>query len=183
MVGRIEREMEEELKTLFPSVATTKTAAAMAAEQRVPEAKELEDLKMQNKVFDSSFLPSATTTAAAKTAPSAAATTAPPETTISATTAVSLTTSDSIGRKTTMPPGTKQQTPPIAEPATKPPPDRDKSRKAYDSQGCLKNQTVSRKGVLDIAYLVSGRGPEYRSRYRYCIKARVREVYPWLARQ
>jgi hypothetical protein len=201
MVGRIEREMEEELETLFPPVATaiaaaasTKTAA-MAAEQRVSEEKELEDLKIQNKIFDSSFLPSATTTAeataapsatttaAATTAPSAAATAAPPETTTSAATTVPLTTSDSIGRKATMPPGTKQQTPPIAEPATKPPPDRDKSRKAYGSQGCLKNQTVSRKGVLDIAYLVSGRGPEYRSRYRYRIKARVREVHPWLARQ
>ena len=37
--------------------------------------------------------------------------------------------------------------------------------------------------MLDIAYLVSGRGPEYRSRYRYSIGARVKEVCARLARQ
>ena len=77
----------------------------------------------------------------------------------------------------------KKQTPPSIGPSKKPPPGRDKSRKAYRSQGYLKHQTVSRKGVLYIAYLVSGRGPEYRSRYRFSIEAGVREVHPWLVHQ
>ena len=37
--------------------------------------------------------------------------------------------------------------------------------------------------MLDIAYLVSGRGAEYRSRYRYGIEAHVQDVHPWLVRQ
>jgi hypothetical protein len=182
MVCRMEREMEEELETLFPSAAatsiaaasapSTNTAAAMVAEQRVPEAEELEELKTQNKFFDSSYLPPATTTAAATEAPVA---TAEPI---------------GLGKNITiptefpaLPPGIKTQTPPSIEPSEKPPPNIDKRKEAYRYQGCRQHRTVSRKGVLDIVYLASGRGPECRSRYRYGAEARVREVYPWLARQ
>jgi hypothetical protein len=189
MVGRIEREMEEEFETLFPSAAAaaaaiTKTAAAMAAGTRVPEAKELEDMEKQNKIFNSSFIPSAPTMAAA--------TVAPPDTTTAAATAAPVATAEPSGMGNnntiptdipTLPQGIKTQTPPNIEPTKKPPPDIDKRKEAPRHQGCRQHRTVSRKGVLDIIYLASGRGPECRSRYRFGAEARVREVYPRLARQ
>ena len=52
------------------------------------------------------------------------------------------------------------------------PPHRE--RNAYQGKGCRQHLTVSRKGVIDNGYLVSGRGPEYRPRYRFSADARIR---------
>ena len=79
------------------------------------------------------------------------------------------------------PGGSGKQKPPEIEWYRRPPRARDKNS-VYQSQGCRQHLSVSRKGVLDIVYLASGRGPECRSRYRFGAEARVREVHAWLAR-
>ena len=73
------------------------------------------------------------------------------------------------------------QKPPEMEWYRRPPRARDKNP-VHQSQGCRQHLTVSRKGVLDIGYLASGRRPECRPRYRFGAEARVREVPIRLAR-
>ena len=194
MVRRLERELDKEFAGFEarknPCPATSAIAAAAEApEKTVPEAAaELEALKVENKKFNNSFVEVGVESAmkilaaeAATEAPGTRVPATPPTIVQSQPPETSNRWKMEEATKKQSPDGSWQQKTPEKEYDRRPPRAQDKSH-MHQVQGCLQHLTVSRKGVLDIGYLASGRGPECRSRYRFGAEARVREVHAWLAR-
>ena len=185
MVRRLERKLDEEFgcfeRTEDPCPAT---AAAEVPAKRVPEAvAELEALEIENTNFSRSFVNLAVESARTRV----------PETTLVSVQMQTLeqivpgeppaTSDDWKMEKATehqSPGGSGKQKPPEMECYRRPPRAQDKNH-VQQVQGCHQHLSVSCKGVLDILYLASGRGPECKSQYRFGAVARVREVHTLLA--
>jgi hypothetical protein len=165
MVRRMERELEE-FSHLFSAAAPTAAAAATAT--RVPEAvTELMELKIENKQFAYSFVE-----IKIKVPPDPAKTNhkvwrlevkveEQPEEGQSPTNQGR--TDGATGTPERLRSGATEQKPPEIDPAVRPPPDRDRSRRSqfkgcrkHQLKGCRRgrySQSTSAKGVLDIVYL------------------------------
>ena len=195
MVRRLERELDEEFKyfertnVLCPRTAAAATSDAVGETAEVPAtrvpkaATELEHLEIENKIFHRSFVEVAEESATKVEEAEAARTRVPaleqmlpsePPATNNNWKMEEATEQQSNG-------GSGKQKPPEMECHRRPPRARDKNH-VCQVQGCRRHLSVSGKGVLDIGYLASGRGPECRSRYRFGAEARVQEVPTRLAR-
>jgi hypothetical protein len=195
MVRRLERELDKEFEG-FEAAATVnaRLGAEEAPASRVSEAAaELEEVELENNNFHRSFVEVAEEAATKVKAAEAARTRVPEETPARAQMwkleqrlpgkppATNSNWKMEEATEQQSPGGSGKQKPPEMEWHRRPPRARDKSH-IHQVQGCRQHLSVSGKGVLDIGYLASGRGPECRARYRFGAEARVREVPTRLAR-